>query len=46
MTTKEKLLELFESNKGIYFSGEEIAGKLCVSRAAVWKAVKSLRSEV
>ena len=39
MTTKEKLLELFESNKGIYFSGEEIAGKLCVSRAAVWKAI-------
>lgn len=45
MTTKERLLELFESNKGNYLSGEEIAGKLCVSRAAVWKAVKSLRSE-
>ncbi len=45
MTTKEKILELFEANKGIYFSGEEIAGKLCVSRAAVWKAVKSLRNE-
>ena len=45
MTTKEKLLELFESNKGSYFSGEEIAGKLNVSRAAVWKAVKALRSE-
>ncbi len=43
--TKEKLLELFESNKGIYFSGEEIAGKLGVSRAAVWKAVKNLRNE-
>lgn len=42
---KEKLLELFESNKGAYFSGEEIAGKLGVSRAAVWKAVKGLRSE-
>ena len=45
MTTKDKLLGLFEENKGIYFSGEEIAGKLCVSRAAVWKAVKSLRDE-
>lgn len=45
MTTKEKLLELFESNKGSYFSGEEIAGKLNMSRAAVWKAVKALRSE-
>lgn len=45
MTTKNKLLGLFEENKGIYFSGEEIAKKLCVSRAAVWKAVKSLRDE-
>lgn len=45
MTTKEKLLELFESHKGCYFSGEEIAQKLCVSRAAVWKAVKSLRND-
>lgn len=44
MTIKEKLLELFESNKGRYFSGEEIAQKLCVSRAAVWKAVNSLRN--
>lgn len=45
MTTKEKLLELFETQKGIYFSGEEIAQKLSVSRTAVWKAVKGLRSE-
>ncbi|MGN0335779.1 MAG: biotin--[acetyl-CoA-carboxylase] ligase [Lachnospiraceae bacterium] len=45
MTTKEKLLELFESNKGMFFSGEELAGKLGVSRAAVWKAVKSLRED-
>lgn len=45
MTTKEKLLELFESNKGAYFSGEELAKRLSVSRAAVWKAVKALRSE-
>ncbi len=45
MTTKERLLELFEANKGVYFSGEEIAQKLYMSRAAVWKAVKSLRNE-
>lgn len=45
MTTKEKLLELLEANKGIYFSGEEIARKLCLSRASVWKAVKALRQE-
>lgn len=45
MTTKEKLLTLFEGEKGRYFSGEEIAQKLGVSRAAVWKAVKSLQKE-
>ena len=45
MTTKEKLLTLFEKNKGVYFSGEEIADKLSVSRTAVWKAVNSLRKE-
>ena len=37
MTTKEKVLELFEKNKGIYFSGEELAKQLNVSRASVWK---------
>lgn len=45
MKTKDKLLELFELNKGVYFSGEEIAQKLEVSRTAVWKAVKALRNE-
>ena len=28
MTTKEKILELFESNRDTYFSGEELAQKL------------------
>lgn len=45
MTTKEKILELFESNRDVYFSGEEIAHKLSVSRTAVWKAVKALQNE-
>lgn len=45
MTTKELLLELLETRKGTFFSGEEIAQKLCVSRAAVWKAVKNLQNE-
>lgn len=45
MTTKESILALFEEQKGTYFSGEEIATRLSVSRAAVWKAVKSLRKE-
>ena len=43
--TKEQILALFEKNKGEYFSGEEIAEKLSISRAAVWKAVNGLRSE-
>ena len=45
MTTKEMLLEFFEVRKGSYFSGEEIAGRLGVSRAAVWKAVKLLQND-
>lgn len=43
MGLKDNLLALFEANKGIYFSGEELASKLNVSRAAVWKAVNNLR---
>lgn len=45
MGTKEQLLTLFESNKGVFFSGENIAEKLSISRTAVWKSVESLRSE-
>ncbi len=45
MTTKEKLLALLEDSKGTFFSGEEIARTLQVSRAAVWKAVKALRED-
>ncbi len=43
MSTKDKLLKLFEENKGTYLSGEEIADKLDISRTAVWKAVNSLK---
>ena len=45
METKEKILELLTNRQGSYCSGEEIAGILSISRAAVWKAVKKLRSE-
>lgn len=45
MTTKEKVLELFETSRDVYLSGEEIAQKLSVSRASVWKAVKALQNE-
>ena len=45
MTTREKLLGLLEENREAYLSGEELAKALAVSRAAVWKAVKSLQQE-
>lgn len=45
MTVKSRLLELFEQHKGETLSGEAIAGMLSCTRAAVWKAVKSLREE-
>ncbi len=43
--TKDKLLELFESNRGNFISGEKIAESLNISRTAVWKAVNSLRND-
>lgn len=45
MTTKEALVRLFEVHKGEFFSGEEMAQVLGVTRAAIWKAVKALREE-
>lgn len=45
MKTREKLLAFLEGNKGAYFSGEELASRLSVSRTAVWKAVNGLRKE-
>ena len=45
MTTKERVIDLFRSNSGSFYSGEEIAAKLGLSRAAVWKTVKRLREE-
>ena len=45
LSTKEALLLLFEKNKGKFFSGEEIAEELSISRTAIWKAVKALQSE-
>ena len=45
MTVKSSLLEMLEKNKGEVISGDRIAGELGCTRAAVWKAVKSLREE-
>ena len=43
MSTRAKLLNLLKSGEDV--SGESIAGKLGLSRNAVWKAVTSLRKE-
>ena len=45
MTTRERLLEFLDSSRGIYYSGEQMAQALGLSRAAVWKAIKSLQEE-
>ncbi|MEI0603341.1 biotin--[acetyl-CoA-carboxylase] ligase [Brachyspira alvinipulli] len=42
---KENIISILESNKGLYISGEKLANSLNVSRAAVWKAVKTLKNE-
>ncbi len=43
MKVKDKILSILESSEG-YVSGEEISRALDISRAAVWKHIKSLRS--
>lgn len=45
MTTKEQLLSFLESHKGAFYSGEELAGAMSVSRTAIWKAIKSLQKD-
>lgn len=45
MSVKDEVLKTLEKNKGENFSGEVLAGTLGVSRAAVWKAITSLRKE-
>lgn len=45
MTTREKILSILNEKRGAYVSGAEIANKLDVSRASVWKAVNRLRGE-
>ena len=45
MSVKDSVLEALKNNRENYLSGEELSGQLGVSRAAVCKAVKALRSE-
>lgn len=43
-SSRDRVLNLLESAKGEYLSGEYLASELNLSRTAVWKAVKKLRS--
>lgn len=43
--TKDKVLGILKEVQGDYISGQDIADKIFVTRAAVWKAIKSLQEE-
>ena len=45
MKRKDALYELLIQHAGTYCSGETLAQELGISRAAVWKAVQTLRTE-
>lgn len=45
MSIKDKVLLLLEENKNKPLSGEELADTLGCTRAAVWKAVKTLQAD-
>ena len=42
---KQKILRILASHSGKYISGEDLANTFGVSRAAVWKAIASLRKD-
>ncbi|MBE5961312.1 MAG: biotin--[acetyl-CoA-carboxylase] ligase [Lachnospiraceae bacterium] len=45
MSVKQDVLTKLEHSRGQFFSGEELARELDVSRTAVWKAIKQLEVE-
>jgi BirA family biotin operon repressor/biotin-[acetyl-CoA-carboxylase] ligase len=45
MSTRGNVLKALEENKGRAVSGEELASRLNISRAAVWKAIQELRRD-
>ena len=45
MSVKNELLKLLEANRDKDLSGEQIARRLRVTRAAVWKAVQALQND-
>lgn len=45
MSVRDRVIEVMEAGRSRYISGQELAEILGVTRAAVWKAVESLREE-
>jgi len=45
MSTRGNVLKALEENIGVTVSGEELANRLNLSRAAIWKAIQELRKE-
>lgn len=45
MSVRNDVLNKLENNVGRYFSGEELAAELNVTRASIWKAVNKLKEE-
>ncbi len=45
MAIKEQILNILESAKGSFVSGEEIAERLSVSRNAIWKSINALKKD-
>jgi BirA family biotin operon repressor/biotin-[acetyl-CoA-carboxylase] ligase len=41
----EEILAVFRSNKDIYISGEDLSKRLNISRAAIWKHIKKLKTQ-
>lgn len=45
MSVKQNVIALLEENRSKVISGQELGNQLHVSRAAIWKAIKTLKEE-
>ena len=43
--SRERVYQLLREQAGTFVSGQELSGLLGISRAAVWKAIDSLRRD-
>ena len=43
--SKEQIYQLLQADPDAYLSGQELSRRLGISRAAVWKAIDSLRRD-